>query len=121
MSNFKILIIEDDDDMAKSLSIRLRHAGYSVVMAPDAVLGTLMAQREKPDLVLLDLGLPGGDGLDVMDRIAQLDGPIPIVILTAKDPEGYLDKALERGVESFFTKPVDSPRLLDAIQEILTA
>jgi len=120
MSKRKILIVEDDQDVLRGLSIRLKASGYAVVSATDAAWATTVARKEKPDLVILDLGLPGGDGFLVMERLRSImDVQIPIIVLTARDPDISRERAFNAGAEAFFLKPVDNDEFLAAIQKAL--
>src|SRR3970040_1831468 len=78
MSKRKILIVEDDKDVLLGLSIRLKASGYSVVSATDAAWATTVARKEKPDLAIVDLGLPGGNGFLVIERLRSITRkPLP--------------------------------------------
>ncbi len=113
----KILIIEDDADTRRGLELRLRHSGYDVVSAADAVTAITVARRTVPDLVILDLGLPGGDGFTVIEQLRALNStaPIPIIVLSARDPGVHRERALKAGAAAFLQKPVDNAELLAAI------
>ena len=115
-----ILIIEDDQMIAKALMIRVKLAGYKAAMAHDAATGVIMARKILPDLVLLDINLPAGNGFIVAERImTQLPTIVPIIFLTAsKDPE-FLQKAKDMGAAGFYEKPFEAQELIDAIKEIL--
>ena len=120
MPKRKILIVEDDLDVLRGLSIRLKASGYLVVSATDAAWATTVARKEKPDLVILDLGLPGGDGFLVIERLRSImDVHIPIIILTVWDPAINKKRAFNAGVEVFFQKPVDNDEFLAAIKKTL--
>jgi DNA-binding response OmpR family regulator len=117
----KILIIEDDLDLRRGLNLRLRAGNYDTAFAADAVMALSIAKKEAPDLILLDLGLPGGDGFLVLDRmkcIASLAGT-PVIVLSARDPKANEKRALDAGVDAFFQKPVDNELLMTAIQRAL--
>ncbi len=118
MPGKKILIVDDDQDLLRGLNIRLKANGYKVVFAVDALSAISVARKEKPDLIILDLGLPGGDGFTVMERMSNLMplAPIPIIVLSARDPASNEKKSLEAGAEAFFQKPVDNDTLLAAIR-----
>ncbi|OGE22478.1 MAG: hypothetical protein A2V51_01235 [Candidatus Dadabacteria bacterium RBG_19FT_COMBO_40_33] len=120
MSKRKILIVEDDQDVLLGLSIRLKASGYSVVSATDAAWATTVARKEKPDLAIVDLGLPGGNGFLVIERLRSImDVHIPIIVLTAWDPTINKERAFKAGVEAFFQKPVDNDEFLAAIHKAL--
>ncbi len=121
MDKNKILIIEDDQDMRRALNIRLRAHNYETVFASDAIMALSIAKKEEPDLVLLDLGLPGGSGFLVMERMKNLASLacVPVIVVSASDPEKNKQRALAAGAEAFFQKPVDNEELLGAIRRAL--
>jgi two-component system phosphate regulon response regulator PhoB len=117
----KILIIDDDQALVMALTTFFKRHGYKMSAAYDAVYGMGFSRKEKVDLVILDLGLPAGGGVSVLENLKRLPQTqdIPVVILTAKTEEG-LEKAMrEKGAAAFFTKPVEPERMLRKIQEIL--
>ena len=115
----KILVVDDDHDLVLGLSIRLRAAGYSVLTAQDGIAATAAAIKQSPDLIILDIGLPGGNGLTVLERLKQNMNTacLPVIILTGRDPATVIDKVRELGAVAFFQKPVDNDRLLKAIEK----
>ena len=121
MTKKKILIVEDDQDMRRALNVRLRANNYDTAIATDAIEALSIAKKEKPDLVLLDLGLPGGDGFMVMDRMKDIASLscLPVIVVSARDPEGNKVRALSAGAAAFFQKPVDNEQLIAAIRHSL--
>jgi two-component system KDP operon response regulator KdpE len=117
----KILIIEDDPDLRRGLNIRLRASNYDTAFAADAVMALSIAKKEAPDLILLDLGLPGGDGFVVLDRMKNIASLActPVIVVSARDPKANEKRALAAGAEAFFQKPVDNDELMKAIQRAL--
>ena len=117
----KILIVEDDKRIVMALNIRLRAQGYEVCAAYDAMLAMTLAMEHRPDLVLLDISMPGGDGFLVAERLqsAVVTSGVPIIFLTALKQEGLREKAMELGAEAFFEKPFESEELLVAIEAAL--
>ncbi len=117
----KILVVEDDADLRRGLQIRLAANGYQVFTAADGASAIGVARREEPDLILLDLGLPAGDGFVVMARLQALASAsgIPIVVVTAQDPHTSEQRALDAGARAFLRKPVDNHVLLGVIRAIL--
>jgi DNA-binding response OmpR family regulator len=117
----KILVVEDDADQRLAISVRLKANKYAPVFAGDGIAALAAAQREHPDLMVLDLGLPGGDGFLVLERmrvIPRLAG-IPIIVLTARDPVAARDRSLNLGAAAFFEKPVDSEAFIATIRAML--
>ena len=121
MSAKKILIIDDDQHLLLGLTTRLKTNGYLVVSAGDSVAAIAVARKEAPDLVILDLGLPAGDGFVVLERmrgLADLAG-IPVIVLSARDPAQNEQRALDGGAVAFFQKPPDNHEFLTAIRQAL--
>ena len=113
----KILIVDDDADIRLGLNARLRANGYDTVFAEDGMGAILTARRERPDLILLDIGLPAGDGYVVLERLranTQLSCT-PVIVLSARDAEENEKRVLAAGAAAFFQKPAESTELLDAI------
>ena len=121
MNRNKILIIEDDEDMRRGLNMRLRASEYETAFAADAVMALSIAKKEAPDLILLDLGLPGGDGFTVLERMKNIASLscTPVIVVSARDPKANEKRAIDAGVEAYFQKPVDNELLLKAIQRAL--
>jgi two-component system cell cycle response regulator len=117
----KILIIEDDHDMRRGLNVRLRASEYETAFASDAVMALSVAKKERPDLILLDLGLPGGDGFLVLERMKNIGllASTPVIVISASDPKTNEKRALDAGAEAFFQKPVDNEQLMKAIWRAL--
>lgn len=121
MTKKRILIVDDEPDLVKFMQARLQQAGHEVLTASDGQEGLIMARRERPDLVLLDLMLPKMDGYKVC-RMLKLDQKyknIPIIMLTAKGEEA--DKALgfEAGADAYIIKPYEHGVVLSKIEELL--
>jgi len=121
MTAKKILIVEDDMELVQGLSIRLRANGYTVFIATDGITAMRVAQKESPDLILLDIGLPAGDGFTVMDRLKSIArlSIVPVVVLTGRDPQGNQQRATDSGAMAFLQKPVDNDVLLRTIRGVL--
>ena len=119
----KILLVEDNEASADALARRLERRNFSVVIAPDGHQAVRLARSELPDLVLMDLGLPGIDGWDATAIIkADVDTRhIPIIVLSAHAMTGDRDKALLAGGDAFDTKPVRFQPLLEKIEALLAA
>lgn len=121
MANSKIMIVDDDPDLRQALRLRLRANKPDTVNAVDGYSAVAMAYKEHPDLIILDLGLPAGDGFVVLDRLQKDDklSAIPVIVLTARDPQSSERRALQAGAAAFFQKPADNAELLDVIQATL--
>ncbi len=121
MGKKKILIVDDNEDLSKGLRLLLRAHDYATVLAADAVSAISQAKSEKPDLILLDLGLPAGDGYKVMERLSNVDSlaSIPVIVLSARDRESNQERSLHAGAKAFFQKPADNDELLASIKKIL--
>jgi two-component system cell cycle response regulator DivK len=117
----KILYVEDNDDNVYVMKGRLPRLGFEVVVAADGEQGVAMAETEAPDLILMDLRLPGIDGWETTRRIkaAPATKAIPVIALSAHAMAGDREKALEAGCDDYDTKPVDFPRLLERIRTVL--
>ena len=106
-----------------ALTIKLKAHKYDVVWAGDGVTAMVAAIREKPDAVLLDLGLPGGDGFVVLKRFrsSSLTIGIPVVVVSAREPILNRAMALEAGAVAYLQKPVKTDELLQALRQALTS
>lgn len=122
MAGKKILLVEDDKDTVRAMFVRLKSQGYSLVVASDAISAISTARKEKPDLIVLDLGLPGGDGFVVMQRLKSIYDLmlVPIIVVSARDPMMNEERALAAGAETFLQKPVDNTEFLTAIEGALS-
>ena len=117
----KILYVEDNDDNVYVMKGRLPRLEFEVVVAADGEQGVAMAETEAPDLIFMDLRLPGIDGWETTRRIkaATATKAIPVIALSAHAMAGDREKALEAGCDDYDTKPVDFPRLLERIRTVL--
>ena len=115
----RILIVEDDRGMALGLSTSLTHEGYTVTQVSRGDDALARHAELKPDLVLLDLMLPGLSGFEVCRRIRQLDRVTPILILTARGDEIDKVMGLDLGADDYLTKPVGVPELLARVRALL--
>jgi DNA-binding response OmpR family regulator len=113
----KILIVEDDRNIATALEVRLKSEGYEVAIASDAMSGVNSALKFRPDLVLRDISLPAGSGFNVAERLQRLLATMaPFIFLTASKQPGLREKAKELGAAGFFEKPYEGEELLAAIR-----
>ncbi len=114
----KVLVVEDDKKLSLAICTRLQSFGYSAIAAQDAISAISMAVKHNPDLALVDINLPGGDGFTVLDRLkASVEcDPMPTIMMTANREESLKSKAKQYGASVFLEKPFGSTVLLDAIQ-----
>jgi DNA-binding response OmpR family regulator len=116
-----ILIVDDDPDMLQALQIRLKANGYGVHCAEDGVGAISEARKHTPDLIVLDLGIPSGDGFVVLDTLkTNLDlSSIPVVVLSGRDRRANQERVLNAGAKAFLQKPVQSNEFLAVIRQAL--
>lgn len=121
MATPKILIVDDDPDLRQALRLRLRANHYDTINAGDGYSAIAQAYKEHPNLIILDLGLPAGDGYVVLDRLQKDDklSAIPVIVLTARDAQSSERLALHSGASAFFQKPADNTELLNVIRATL--
>ena len=114
----KVLIVEDEVKIARLVRDYLRQAGFAVVEASDGPSGLAMARSEKPDMIVLDLGLPGLDGLDVTRQL-RATSSVPIIMLTARTDESDRIVGLELGADDYVDKPFSPKELVARIRAVL--
>jgi DNA-binding response OmpR family regulator len=121
MSDASILLIEDDLNVYYGLQRKLKASHYDTFYAPDAIASISQARQHHPDLILLDLGLPAGDGFVVMDRLKLFPelSLIPIIVLSGRDRAANEIRSLRAGATAFLQKPVNSEVLLETIRQCL--
>lgn len=116
-----VLIIDDDQVVTQQLVSLLRAAGYPAKSALDPVQGFMVAQRERPGLILLDVNLPAGGGVRLLERLLKTTTTqlIPVVVITASDDPALEGEVRTKGAVGFIRKPIDSERLLAAMTAAL--
>lgn len=117
----RILYIEDNDDNVYVVRARLGRLGYTILVAADGEQGVAMATAERPDLILMDLGLPKLDGWEATRRI-KADAStraIPVIALSSHAMAGDRERAIAAGCNDFDTKPIELKRLLEKIRRLL--
>jgi DNA-binding response OmpR family regulator len=121
MAAMKLLVVDDDAQFLTGLCLRLKANGFQVIPVNDGVQAVATARRERPDLILLDLGLPGGDGYVVLERLRAMPAlaMTPILVVSGKNWQVHEEKATKAGASGFFEKPVDNDALLGAIRALL--
>ncbi|MDD5093245.1 MAG: response regulator transcription factor [Dehalococcoidia bacterium] len=118
MSNAKILVVDDEPPILDMLTYNLKRANYEVITSSDGEQAVNLAQREHPDLVILDLMLPRLDGLEVC-RILRREQDIPIIMLTARDTEVDRVVGLELGADDYVVKPFSVRELMVRVRNVL--
>ena len=118
---YRILIVEDEPDAAKVLEKRVSDAGFETMVAGDAYRGIELIRKEKPDLVLLDLMLPAGGGLSVLENLKLFTQGkhTPVIVITGIGDDNYKQKVFDMGAEAYFEKPYEARELIDKIKEVL--
>ena len=119
----KILVIEDVENNRVLLSRRLAGKGHQVILAEDAERGLKAAREEQPQLILMDIGLPGIDGWAATKQLKTdaATRSIPVIALTAHAMQGDREKAIEAGCDNYETKPIDFVSLFEKIDALLDA
>ena len=119
MRKKKILIVEDDYDLAALIIRHLRSADFDVLSVVDVIQGIQFARKEIPDLIVLDLMIPGGGGLKVLERLNQIPETqsIPVIVLTGVRDKEIREKALNAGAVEYLEKPYNAQELLRSIEE----
>ncbi|GGH75520.1 two-component system alkaline phosphatase synthesis response regulator PhoP [Pullulanibacillus pueri] len=115
----KILVVDDEESIVTLVQFHLKKEGFDVLAASDGTIALHLAQEERPDLIILDLMLPGMDGLDVCRHLRQKQLNIPIVMLTAKDDEFDKVLGLELGADDYLTKPFSPRELVARVKAVL--
>ena len=123
----KILVVDDNEIVIKTITLKLRGAGYQVITAMDGSEAVAMARKEKPDLILLDISFPADvgsvpwDGFRIMEWFLRLDAAkkIPIIIITGSEDPKFRDRATAAGAVAFFQKPIEHDYLLKVIRATL--
>ena len=121
MAKQKILAVDDEEDILELLRFNLTKEGYAVVCAASGEEALKMARAQRPDLILLDLLLPGIDGLEVARRLKNEDATkdIPVIMVTAKGEEADIVTGLEVGAEDYITKPFSRKVLMARVRAVL--
>ena len=112
-------VVEDDRSIARFVELQLEHRGFSVRCAYDGPSGVEAASRFGPELVVLDIMLPGLDGVGVLKRLREAGNKVPVVMLTARDTTQDKVHSLDRGADDYLTKPFDIEELLARIRALL--
>jgi two-component system, OmpR family, alkaline phosphatase synthesis response regulator PhoP len=118
----KILVIEDDPATSRLVDYSLRHEGYQVITASNGLEGVRKARSESPDLVILDVMLPGMDGFEICQRLKSepITAQLPILMFSAKAQEIDRDTGIKVGADDYLTKPSAPSEIVRRVQKLLT-
>lgn len=119
MADQTILIVEDDATIARFVELELEHAGYSVLRAGEGPTAIELLEANEVDLVLLDLMLPGIDGIDVARHIRKKGSEVPILMLTARAETADVVSGFDAGADDYLRKPFEIPELLSRVRALL--
>ncbi len=119
MDTPKVLVADDDEQILQAIAIRLRANGYQVVTAEDAIQAVLRARQEKPDAAILDVYMPAGDGMSVMEKFEKVDEikGLPVILITADTQTATRDRGVASGARFFLTKPFETKELLACLEQ----
>ena len=117
-----VLLIDDDNVFLLTIGVRLKSMGYTVFAAKDAVTAISAVRKNNPDVIVLDVSLPAGDGFLVAKRLKNLisTAATPIIFVTASEEQGLRERAMKLGAANFLNKPFDATTLSDAIESALS-
>lgn len=115
----KILIIEDEPNIRELVLYNLKTNGYDGLAAEDGIMGITMVHREKPDLILLDIMLPGKNGYEICRELREEGNNIPIIMMTAKNEESDKVMGLECGADDYISKPFGIREMMARIQAVM--
>ena len=118
----KILVVDDEPNIVRTVADRLKMSGYDVVTAVDGEAAVAAALSDKPDLILLDLVMPGLDGIGALQRLRQMEQTrtIPVIMLTARSQVQDIERATAAGVTHYVVKPFDLVEVLDRVKQELS-
>ncbi len=116
-----VMLVDDDPDVRRTLTLLLKAQGYDVVAAEDAISAVSLAVTRRPEAVVLDVMLPGGQGFVVMERLRAVPSlsAVPVIIISGHDPRLLRQRAEDMGAVAFLEKPTDNQQLLDALRTAL--
>ncbi|MCP4721489.1 MAG: response regulator, partial [Desulfobacteraceae bacterium] len=117
--NWKILVIDDDEDIRDIMTITLKDAGYSVVCAPDGHTGIMLTTSEEPQIVITDIKMPGISGLEVLETIKKIKPETEVIVTTGFADIKKAVKALQYDASDFISKPIDDDALHMALKRAM--
>ena len=122
MSQAKILVVDDEVEIVRAVTMRLRAVGYEVIAAHDGLMATQLVMSEAPDLVIMDLGMPCGDGHTVMQRLLNNMETMstPVIVMTARTADEDRARAAANRAAGYLTKPFKASDLLQSVSRALS-
>jgi two-component system, cell cycle response regulator DivK len=117
----KRLLIVEDSDLNRDLLVQIFEAAYDLEVASDGEAAVEMASAKRPDLILMDIGLPGLSGLEAVRRIRATTGSTPIIAVSSRVMPGDRERAIEAGCDEFVPKPIDDVLLVEMVGRLLGA
>jgi two-component system, cell cycle response regulator DivK len=116
-----VLVIEDNEDNLRILTYALERAGYAVISAGRGDAGAALALRERPDFILMDINMPGMDGIEATRRIRDTEGGgrIPIIAITSYAMTGDRERIIDAGCDGYIEKPIDPLTIVESIRSML--
>ncbi len=122
MGKKRILIADDDKSFLTGLALRLRKEGFDVLTAQDSYGALTQAMRQRPDVIITDINMPGGDGFTIQERLGNLGWDQPPIIYVTGEKSDYMESLLwQFNARQVFYKPLDTQELLLTVNDILTA
>lgn len=116
----RVLLVDDDEEILASVEVALEKRGYEVIVARDGSEALMRAERDLPDLIILDVVMPKRSGFLVLDRIRRMEARSPrIIMVTASDEPRHRNFAESRGIDAFVVKPFEMGRLLETIDTVM--
>ncbi|HDZ61827.1 MAG TPA: response regulator [Nitrospirae bacterium] len=119
MVRTKLLLVDDEEELILPLAERLRLRNYDTRIATSGIVALSEIQKERPDIVLLDLGMPGMSGLEVLEKIKSENSAIEVIILTGQLDDQSLSEGLKAGAADYIVKPIDIEDLMNKLQDII--
>ena len=118
MTNVKLLLVDDEESFVSTLAERLRLRNYDTRIATNGEAALSEIQKERPDIVLLDLKMPGMGGLEILEKIKNGDPTIEVIMLTGQGDKQSCEEGLKAGASDFIVKPIDIGNLMDKLRNI---